>query len=144
VKRGHFILYAGTANREIKVYEIDLYGNHNATKLLTKIANIHSMLETSLYTSNSFYLESYRNHDGQLLNEILKEQLDNLQDCVAILHDNFIGYYKNGFLIATDSLSKYQQPVSREGLHFVDGKKNLIPLVPLINSPFDSLVLKTL
>jgi hypothetical protein len=44
VKRGHFILYAGTANREIKVYEIDLYGSLNSTKLLTKIANINSMI----------------------------------------------------------------------------------------------------
>lgn len=68
VKRGHFILYAGTAAREIKVYEIDLYGSHNATKLLTKIANVNSMVETTLYTNNSFYLEAYRNHDGQLLN----------------------------------------------------------------------------
>jgi hypothetical protein len=70
--------------------------------------------------------------------------LNNLRDCVAILHDNFIGYYKNGFLIATDSLTKYQQPIIQEGNSFVDGKKNTVPLAPLITNSFDSLVLKTL
>jgi hypothetical protein len=44
VKRGHFILYAGTEAREIRVYEIDLYGTNNSTKLLTKIANVHAMI----------------------------------------------------------------------------------------------------
>jgi hypothetical protein len=60
------------------------------------------------------------------------------------LHDSFIGYYKNGFLIATDSLSKYQQPIRKEENSFIDAKNNVIPLAPLISNSFDSLVLKTL
>ena len=56
VKKGHLILYAGTANGEIKVYEIDLYGSLNATKLLTKITNVFEMIPLSLYTENCFYL----------------------------------------------------------------------------------------
>lgn len=63
---------------------------------------------------------------------------------MAILHDNFIGYYKNGFLIATDSLSKYTQPVTRDGEAFIDKSGKVVPLVPLISNSFDSLVLKTL
>lgn len=103
-----------TANREVRVYEVDLFATNNATKLLTKVANAHAMLDAALYTSQAFYLEGYRHHEaqeGQLLTEILREQLNTLSDCVAILQDNFIGYYKNGFLVATDSLSKYQQPL---------------------------------
>ena len=111
VKRGHFILYAATAGREIKVYEVDLYGTNNPTKLITKIANVHAMAEASLYTPQGFYLETYRHHDGHLLNEILKEQLSTLSDCVAILHDTYIGFYKNGFFVGTDSLKNFQQPL---------------------------------
>lgn len=51
---------------------MDLYASNNATKLLTKIANAHAIVEASLYTPQAFYLEGYRHHDtqvdGQLLN----------------------------------------------------------------------------
>ena len=102
------------------------------------------MLPAILYTPNSFYLESYKNPDAQLLNQILREQLSCLKDCTAILHDNFIGYYKNGFLIATDSLAKHAQPLSIKGETFVDAKGSPVPLAPIVSSPFHSLVLKTL
>ena len=109
------MLYGMTANREVRVYEVDLFATSNPTKLLTKVANAHAMLEATIYTSQAFYLEGYRHHEahgeGQLLNEILREQLNSLNYCVAILQDNFIGYYKNGFLVATDSLSKFTQPL---------------------------------
>jgi hypothetical protein len=74
----------------------------------------------------------------------LREQLAALPDCVAILQDNFIGYYKNGFLVATESLSRYQMPIRCHGSTFVDAKQQAIPLAPLVGNSFDSLVLKTL
>jgi len=82
--------------------------------MLTKIANTRSMVSTYLYTSQAFYLEGYRNHDAQLLSEILREQLSVLPDCVAVLHDAFLGYYHNGFLVATETLSKYCLPLSQK------------------------------
>ena len=48
---------------------------------------------------------------SKVYNEILKEQLNTLSDYVAILHDNYIGYYRNGFLISTDSISRYSLPI---------------------------------
>jgi len=78
------------------------------------------MIEATLYTSNAFYLESYRTHDGQLLNGILREQLATLPDCVAVLHDSFIGYYHNGFLVATEPIGKYALPLIKRDHHLVD------------------------
>ena len=70
--------------------------------------------------------------------------MNSLTDSVVIVHDNYIGYYKNGFLIATDSISKYSLPLKLDNGNLVDKKDNIIPLIPLISNSFDSLVLKTL
>jgi hypothetical protein len=75
---------------------------------------------------------------------LLKEQLSELHDCTAILHDTFIGYYHNGFLIATESLSKYAAPVVAKNQIFEDGKQRVIILTPLISVHFDAIVLRTL
>ena len=78
------------------------------------------------------------------MSELLKEQLAELSDCTAILHDTFIGYYHNGFLIATSSLSHYTAPVKIKDQTFYDGKDEKIILTPLVLMQFDGIVLRTL
>lgn len=143
-KRGTVLLYAGTAVGEVRVYEVDFYGSHNATRLLTKIAGTRALLPAALYTPNAFYLEDYRNHDAQLLAEVLREQLALLPDCVAVLHDAFIGYYRNGFLVATDPLAKYPSPLRLQGGRLQDAHGQTVTLAPLVGSALDALVLRTL
>ena len=63
---------------------------------------------------------------------------------MAILHETFVGYYHNGFLVASQTLTKYAQPVTQQLATFKDAKGQNIPLVGLVRTAFDSLVLSTL
>lgn len=102
------------------------------------------MLPHQLYAASSPYLEAQHAPDATLLNQLLTEQLRGLPDCVAVLHDSFVGYYHNGFLIASEPLTKYALPVHKEKDRFIDAQGRTIPLVPLVRSGFDCLVLSTL
>jgi hypothetical protein len=56
VKRGQVVVYAKISSKEVRVYEVDFYGGHNATRLMTKVNNIGGMTPAKLYTYDSFYL----------------------------------------------------------------------------------------
>ena len=144
VKRGQVIIYAETADHEVRVYELDFYGGHNATRLMTKVSNVGGIAPAFLYTPDALILEEAKIQEGALLSELLKEQLLGLPDCTAILHDTFIGYYHNGFLISTESLSRYPSPVTTKDKSFQDGKGRQLTLTPLVVMQFDAIVLRTL
>ena len=75
VRRGQVIIYAETANHEVKVYELDFYEGHNPTRLLGKISNTGGIAPASLYPSDAFVLEDFKNQEAALLSDLLKEQL---------------------------------------------------------------------
>ena len=87
-----------------------------------KISNAEGIAPVSLYTPDAFVLEGVKTPDGALLSDLLREQLSELDDCVAVLHDTLIGYYHNGCLITTQSISKYSSPISVKNGVFKDGK----------------------
>lgn len=144
VKRGQTIVYAETADHEVRVYELDFYGGHNATRLMTKVSNVGGIAPAFLYNPDVFSLEETNTQEGALLSELLREQLGELPDCTAILHDTFIGYYHNGFLIATKSLSQHKTPVVSCSQGFRDANNKPIVLTPLVEVHFDAIVLRTL
>lgn len=144
VKRGQVVVYARTLAGEVKVYELDFYGSHSATRLVTKVAHVGGLVGAALYCGEALQLEEAGAVEGSLLNELLKEQLAGLADCVALLHETFIGYYHNGFLIATQPLSKFVAPVGIKEGGLVDGEGKKVHLVPLVTDGFDGMVLRTL
>ena len=44
------IIYAESADHEVKVYELDFYGGHNAVRLLGKISASGGIAPASLFT----------------------------------------------------------------------------------------------
>lgn len=67
VKRGQVIIYAQTAVNEVRVYELDFYGGHNSTRLMTKIPSVGGIVPAFLYTTDSAVLEELKNQEGTLL-----------------------------------------------------------------------------
>ena len=67
VRRGQTIIYAETADHEVRVYELDFYGGHNATKFMTKVSNVGGIAPAFLYNSDAFILEEVKSQDGALL-----------------------------------------------------------------------------
>ncbi len=89
--------------------------------MVTKVAHVFGLVPASLYCSDALQLEEAGSREGSILNELLKEQLTGLTDCIALLHETFIGYYHNGFLIATQPLTKFVSPISAKNEFLVDG-----------------------
>ena len=67
VKRGQVIIYAQTATKEDRVYELDFYGGHNSTRLMTKVPNAGGISPSFLYTLDSDTLERGKAQDSNLL-----------------------------------------------------------------------------
>ena len=67
VRRGQVVIYAETADHEVRVYELDFYGGHNATRLMTKVSNVGGIAPACLYLSDAFCLEDAKTQDGAIL-----------------------------------------------------------------------------
>ena len=67
VKRGQVIIYAKTTSNEVRVYELDFYGGHNSTRLMTKVSNVGGIVPAALYTPETFALEEVKAKEGALL-----------------------------------------------------------------------------
>jgi len=61
-----------------------------------------------------------------------------LKDCVALVHEHFIGYYHNG------TLNRYIVPITIENDILKDSKGTIIAMPPLITNPLDILIISTL
>ena len=56
VRRGQVIIYAETLDHEVRVYELDFYGGHNAARLMTKVSNVGGIAPATLFSSDAFVL----------------------------------------------------------------------------------------